>query len=269
MIELEIDVPPIRRLALQDFSYSRLSCFSDCELKYYYTYILKEPRVFGPAATLGNIIHQALEYTLESDIPINLYDLLQNYQAARPEYDPDIQIPDEMIAAGEEMLREFVDRHVGETFDIVNNGKELAFSVVIGNARFNGYIDLVLRNQQGGIHCIDWKSGKVEVAAKDVSDNLQLGLYALVLSYLFPEQDSIYAELYYLKTGRRKGHLFTADDLLAVKSKLIALTSEVLVKDDFKPTNVESKCWWCDFAKNGVCPTGSKRIQKGRKNSYF
>lgn len=262
MIQLETEVHPLKRLALQDFSYSRLSTFTDCELKYFYSYIIKEKREFGAPATLGNIIHQALEYTLESGEKLSLYDLLQNYNNSRPDFDPDEQIPEELIFDGEEMLKEFYDRHQDDLFDII--AKEMPFSVVIGGGRFNGFIDLVWRDDKGNVKCCDFKSGKREVAAKNVSEDLQLGLYALVLQYLFPSQEEVYAELYYLRSGRRKGHLFTTDDLSKVKDRLTSLVSDVISKEDFKPTQNESSCYWCDFAKNGVCSIGSRRTNKPR-----
>ena len=262
MIRLEEDLHPLQRLALQDFSYSRLSTYTDCELKYFYSYILKEPREFGAPATLGNIIHQALEFTLESDEKLNLFELLENYRLSRPDYDPLELIPDNLIEDGQEMLKEFFDRHKEEKLDIV--AKELPFSYVIGNGRFNGYIDLVWRDEQGNVRCTDYKSGKQEIPVKAVPDNLQLGLYALILQHMYPEQSSVYAELYYLRSGRRKGHLFTTDDLLRVESKLLSLVDEVLTKEHFKPVDNESNCYWCDFGKNGTCPTGTRRRNRSR-----
>lgn len=259
-IQSESDLHPLQKLALQDFSYSRLSTFEQCELKYFYSYILKEPRVFGPPATLGNIIHEALEFTLESNQPINAFDLMQNYKDAIPSYDPEGLIPDAMLANGEEMLQEFIDRHKDELFHII--GKEVPFSLVVGNARFNGYIDLLMKGPDGNIQVIDYKSGAREVAEKNVPSDLQLGLYALIVRHWYPHQDTVYAELYYLKSGRRKGHLFTTDDLLQVEARLSELVHDVLTKMDFKATSENSACYWCDYAKNGVCATGARRVKK-------
>lgn len=46
------DLEPIQRLALVDFSYSRIDTYQQCPSKYFYTYIKKEPKVFGEAAVL-------------------------------------------------------------------------------------------------------------------------------------------------------------------------------------------------------------------------
>ena len=46
------DLDPLQKLSLLDFSYSRLDTYSQCPSKYFYSYIQKEPRLFGEAATL-------------------------------------------------------------------------------------------------------------------------------------------------------------------------------------------------------------------------
>ncbi len=45
-------VSDFERLSLIDFSYSRIDTYKSCPSKYFYTYIQKEPRGFGEAATL-------------------------------------------------------------------------------------------------------------------------------------------------------------------------------------------------------------------------
>jgi len=46
------DLDPLQKLSLLDFSYSRLDTYTQCPSKYFYSYIQKEPRLFGEAATL-------------------------------------------------------------------------------------------------------------------------------------------------------------------------------------------------------------------------
>lgn len=261
MIELEEEVEPLRRLALQDFSYSRLTTYKTCAVKYYFSYILKEQQTFGHAATLGNIVHQALEYTLEKDEPIKAFDLIQNFKASIPDFDPGYEIPTDMIDNGQAMLLEFVDRHQGERLPILF--KEMPFSVVIGNARFNGYIDRI-DVEDDLIRVIDYKSGARQIPDHEVPTDLQLGLYALIAKNLFPTH-RVYAELYYLKTGKRKGHLFSTDDLIDVEKRLSLLVSEVLTTENFRPTENSSACYWCDYAKNGVCGTGKNRTNKRKR----
>ena len=46
------EIDPLQRLSLSEFSYSRIDTYKQCPSKYFYTYIKKEPRIFGEAAVL-------------------------------------------------------------------------------------------------------------------------------------------------------------------------------------------------------------------------
>jgi RecB family exonuclease len=262
MIELEKEIDPFRSLSLQDMSYTRISTFDDCQAKYFYSYIIKKPQEFGHAATLGNIIHKALEETLDHGYKIDTLELLEQYKAAIPIYDPELQIPHDMIKNGEIMLREFVDANPGE----VNvYAKELPFSFVLGRARINGYIDFVAVHN-AFVLVRDYKSGSREVAAKAVPENLQLGIYSLYAKHLFPDKE-IRSELYYLKSGRVKGHLFSDDELSSIESNLTDKINTILDTVNFKETKNEFSCRWCSYAKDGTCNTGKYRLNR-RSSSY-
>lgn len=258
-LEKEVDIDPMRSLSLQDFSYSRLNTFKQCELQYYYSYVLKEPQEFGHPAKLGNILHTALEVTLEHGQKISLAELMDNYRASIESWDPESKIPLTMIDDGVVMLQEFVRDHPDE----VNlYAKELPFSFVLGPARFNGFIDLVSVHDSY-VRVRDYKSGKATVPYKDVPTNLQLGIYALYVKSLFPDLP-VRAELYYLRTGKARGHLFTDDDLKQVEDTLINMVQTVLTMEDFKPTDNPQACRWCSYGKSGLCSTGWRRLNPHR-----
>lgn len=46
------ELDSMQKLALSDFSYSRIDSYKQCPSKYFYTYIKKEPKSFGEAAVL-------------------------------------------------------------------------------------------------------------------------------------------------------------------------------------------------------------------------
>lgn len=248
---------PLERLALIDISYSRLSTFDRCGAQYFYTYIVKEERVFGPAATLGNVLHSVLEDTVGE--VLDLPHMLERMHHHREVFDPDNLIPETLMGKGHQMLVDFVDTHKDDVFNVV--GKEVPFSMIIGSARINGFMDLVTYNNDAIIIC-DYKSGSWEVAKKNIATDLQLGMYALAASYLFPNRP-IYAELYYLRSGRRKGHTFTEQDLEEVYYLLLEKVHNLINSNTFHYTRNERNCIsLCDFSKNGVCSVGSYRLEK-------
>jgi hypothetical protein len=107
----------LERMTLINMSYSRLDTYDMCPSKYFYTYIQKEDRVFGAAASLGNVIHGVLEDTVGE--PLVYDEMLNRMEHHRKIYDPDLQIGEDLLLAGKEMIGEFVDRHEDDEFDVI------------------------------------------------------------------------------------------------------------------------------------------------------
>lgn len=245
-------------LALTDFSYSRIDTYTQCAAKYFYSYILKEPRQFNPPAVLGNIVHDVLENVLSNDKDLDIDELKSEYIDGIKKWDPDNQIAQDLINIGGVIIDEFYDEHSDKTFNIY--AKELQFQMIIGSYRLIGFIDRIdLIGDR--VNIIDYKTGKWEVTAKSIPDNLQLGIYALAVSEIFPDKE-IYAELYYLRSGKRKGHLFTKDDIEVVKTKLISTIDKIINDNNFLPTANVRACSYCDHAKSGACGIGVFRNNK-------
>lgn len=257
-VKLYEDLNEFEKLSLVDFSYSRIDTYNQCPAKYFFSYIKREPRQFNPPAVLGNIVHDVLENILSNDKELVLEELKSEYELNIPKWDPDNLIPKELIDIGSVILDEFYDEHSDAKFYIFE--KEMPFELIIGTYKIIGFIDRVdIIGDR--VNIIDYKTGKWEVSAKSVPQNLQLGLYALAMSNLFPDKE-IYAELYYLRSGKRKGHLFTKDELENIKEKLISNILKIINDLNYSPTSNVRACSYCDHAKTGACGTGVFRNSK-------
>ncbi len=260
MIRLLDELTDLEKLALTPLSYSRVNTYDMCEAMYYYQYIQKEETLWGAPAKLGNVVHSVLEEQLERNKPISPWQLeayMEEFEKQLLVHDEDSIITEPQIESGYQMLEEFLVRHEGEKLPIFS--KEYPFEIVIGQALFRGFIDRVdVTNEM--IYITDYKSGRKEVTYKGVKDNLQVGIYAMALRKLVPNKP-IYAELYYLKSGRQKGHLFTDDDLDAMEARLLKIVDEILTKRHFQPNGSPAVCGFCDFAKTEVCKVGARRAR--------
>lgn len=263
-VRLLDELTDLEKLSIIPLSHSRIDTFFGsafgCQAKYFYQYILKQPSTSGPAALLGNVVHSVLENEItDTEITETFAKILQDaYVEELLKTDPDNTIPEDLRDAGALMLQEFVERHVGETVSV--SYKEMEFQIVIGNGYFRGFIDRIdIINDQ--LFIVDYKTGKNEVAAKNIPDNLQLAIYALAAAKIFNKKQ-VHASLYYLKTGRRKGHLFMEDDLSRLYNELSFRVQKIIATENFQPTTNQWTCKYCSFAEDGTCSVGAKRIKR-------
>lgn len=252
------DLSDLEKISLVDFSYSRIDTYNSCAAKYFYSYVLKEPRQFNAPAVLGNIVHDVLENVLENNKQLDIEELQSEYNNVIGIWDPDNNIDSNLIDVGRHIINEFFDTNKDTSFNIYD--KELEFDFIIGSYRIRGFIDRVDKIDNH-IFITDYKTGKWEVTLKDVPNNLQLGIYALALSEIFPDS-KIRAELYYLRSGKRKGHLFSSEDIENIKVRLVKNIKQIIDDTSFLPTTNVRTCSYCDHAKSGACGVGVFRNRK-------
>lgn len=254
------DLSNFEKLCLIDMSYSRIDCYAMCPSKYFFKYISKEEETFGAAGTLGNILHDVLEdHVGEEDLEVD--ELLKSFYLHREAADPDHLISSELIEAGETMLLEFVDRHDVDDFIFVHS-KEMNFEIVVGTALIRGFIDrvdYVTDSSEPYILISDYKSGKYEVAQKNISENLQLGIYVIAASMLFPEIDTFKGELYYLRSGKRKSHVFQRADIPTIEARVQREINNIIHDLQYSATKNGRICSFCDFASWDICRVGARR----------
>lgn len=256
-------IPPIRRLeeidtfdrlTLVEMSYSRINNYTMCPAKYFYSSILQAPWTFGAPAALGNIVHEVLELHVGEEDDLRLAELLLTFEQVREKYDPDRLIDDELWSAGSVMLSEFVDRHDGETINVV--AREQHFQFVIGNVLLRGYIDRVDELGPGQYRIIDYKTGKYQEAQKHIHNNLQLGIYFLATMLNHPDATSVRGDLYYLRSGKCVGHTYTPDEVERVQALVWSQLNEILADRYFHYTDNGRICSFCDHAEAGTCSRG-------------
>jgi CRISPR/Cas system-associated exonuclease Cas4 (RecB family) len=72
----------------------------------------------------------------------------------------------------------------------------------------------------------------------------------------------ITSEIYYLRSGRRKRHTYSIEDLENIKILLINKINQIVQDTSFVPTSNTRTCSYCEHAKTGACGTGVFRNKK-------
>jgi RecB family exonuclease len=203
-------------------------------------------------------VHGVLEDNVSSGSVLDLDQMKVAYEEHAANLDPKQQIPAELTSAGVQILEDFYDIYSGRDFNVYE--KEMEFNFVIGNYSVIGYMDRV-DMYDDMVEIVDYKTGKREVAQKDIAKNLQLGIYALAASTIFPGK-KIKGSLHYLRSGRIKSHEYSDEDLVSIKEELVNRINRIINDFNYSPTKNERFCSFCDHAKSGACATGAARLKK-------
>lgn len=250
-------------------SYSRISSFSKCNRIDWFKYRLGFPSKPTFYTDRGTLIHDLIEHlispeetkpfdNMQSDgecfylkkdtlemvdkpndlsnvykVPYSRYSMLSKDDVKNIVCDEFVQVKSNSMVKDLSELQEvededaaglYIERPVGKEFD---------------NFSFIGFIDtLIIEDNVAKI--IDYKSGKVR------PDYNQLKLYALFLSYQYPELDKFELNLYYTSYDTLKQMTIYKKDLEKIEAKLFSDADKIL--NDSKGTACRGfLCDWCDY----------------------
>jgi RecB family exonuclease len=246
------------------FSYSSLSTYAACPLRYRFAYVERIPGPDRPRAPLafGSMAHAAFEaFTLErreramrGEPAPGREDIDRLFLA---HWDPEQFESAETGAAFEARVGGLVDGFWAgeEARDGETIAEELGFELAIPASdgaepvRLHGVIDRIDRLPSGGVEVIDYKTGRPWIA-EPLADNLQLTIYALAcrdaLGLGTPER----VTLDFPEVPLRLSTVRTDVELDEARSTLATRVLPIRA-GDFGATP-GGACRWCDYA--GICP---------------
>lgn len=254
-------------------SASSLKTSDLCELKYYYTYEEKAPRIAEPGNALpfGTCVHYGLEVLFKlhkerqgTDYRFNSDD----YEYVYREYIKEtakVGLSDiSLIEEGWEIIKARMDNF---DYSEVVLATESKFELeTVGGTRFLGHIDKVVELSKDTIAVIDYKTSRTALTQSEADSDIQLSMYDLAVSLLWPKYSKIILVLDYL----RLGHVFSFRTPLSRKMFLDWLDEKdnyLASKEppDIKPT-LNQFCGWCPFRQQ--CPEFSKAVESFSGKSF-
>jgi len=226
---------------------SSIGTYRDCPHKYFLEYVLQIPCPAGKKALLGTIIHHVLEIMARAKRtghhklkdkyidPKYLLDICwkrytdeeaDRFQFTNADYKFCVKSIDKVLTS----LYNPLDLNVIKTeqrfkIPITKPGFEFEYhdlatkQVKKGQYEIRGTVDLITQSGKDSIEIVDWKTGKRRcwISGKDkdhesLRDDIQLRLYDLAVSLLYPNYEHIMFTIYYINDGGPFTVAFTPED---------------------------------------------------------
>jgi len=261
-------------------SYSALETFETCPLKYKYQEIerIKTPK--RVEQVFGTVVHSALRRMFERD-PLypTLEEVVHYYGQTWKEAAEKIawvkperrEKEEEMyFAEGVKLLENFYKKNKPWALNAIE--QESRFSAQIQDQdtgaehTLSGIIDRLDKNPADEEYeILDYKTGKRMPSEESLTDNLQLGLYAIALRARWPHvaPEKIKTTLYFLKHNDSVSVTHTDETLERAKRRVLTTISAIekaIATNEFTPTP-GPLCNYCGFRP--ICPMWSHEYKKG------
>ena len=181
------------------YSYSKINLFNSCSLKYKFLYIDKNyKKDESIEAFLGKLIHQTLEWIYDKKIKENktyysLDSIINFYKEAWNDnwhhnilkYKYIRRKKVDYFTSGVNFLVKYYQIFgPGFNQNIYKVEEEIEFE--LGGYTIKAIIDRIDR-EGDKIHIIDYKTGKKMLSDKKLKGDMQMGIYGVGLSSIFPE----------------------------------------------------------------------------------
>lgn len=246
------------------YSYSRLSTYRQCPLKYKLSYIdrIKRPTE-SIEAFLGTVVHETLQKCYEDIRRGKLNrpeELVEFYQATwQSKWHDEIAITRPDMAAGhyqslgEKMLMGYCRRFAPFDADITI-ATEMRLNFALGDGekyKMTGFIDRVTRAPDGYWEIHDYKTSAHLPSQAKADQDRQLALYQIGIKQKWPDIEKVRLIWHYLASEKDIVSTRTDEDLSKLAAETTVLIDEIEQAVDFPP-NDSNLCGWCEYPD--LCP---------------
>ncbi len=248
-------------------SFSKITTYEQCPLKFKFQYINRFPTKTSPALLLGQTIHSSLEKFFDFGpdkrslkILKNLFrrewKITRNKLREQGDFEMDQKTEIEHGKRGLLMLENFFESELNSEPE---QREQFVEASLTDEIQFLGRIDRldkVLHDGKEGFRVVDYKTGKLN---ERFLDFIQLFTYA----WLMNEQGyKIYSSsFFYLESNKIVEKTLSEELFKQTREKLIERSLPVLKsleEDDFKPKKT-ALCPYCDYMR--MCPLHQDEIQ--------
>ncbi len=242
------------------YSYSRLSTFEKCPLKFKFQYIDRlEPDIKETIESfLGHKIHETLQWIYKEVAEgriIQLDEVINNYVFIwNKDFNKEIKIVKEELNAeyyfnqGIKFLIDYFLKYSPFRDNTIATEKKIIINLDNeGKYQLQGYIDRLVHNKDTNIFEIhDYKTSNFLKTQEELDADKQLALYSLAIRESFKEVNDIHLIWHFLAFNEKRTSKRTNEQLEKLKQEIIQLIDKIESTKDFNP-NPSILCKWCEF----------------------
>lgn len=219
----------------ENFSYSKINTFYNCERKYEFIYKKKYPKSNNVSSLKGTLLHKMIELYIQ-DLDYNI------------KYEGDFtQLPEkEFNLFKEEFEKNIKHQNIIKSLKSMYGKQEALemenkISNIFNNFVFSGTADTFVKNNNK-IIIIDYKTGK------PFRNFEQLEYYAYIYSLIYPEVKEYMLILSYVMYNKEEVLKISKDDLDKIKTNLIDKIDNINNTNIYNK-NISKLCEYCEYKK--------------------
>ena len=231
------------------FSASKIELYGRCPLQFKFRYVLHAPSAPAAPASVGTAVHTVLEKAArrrmrgeEAGEKEALELLDANWE---PEAFQSTTESREYKDKAAEMIRKYVGWDTGRANKVIDVERKFGFD--LDGMRFEGKMDRMEEDPDGGIEVVDYKTGKPK--ARLSADDVQMNLYALAIESDRGKIPKRVSHLY-VKTCAQPHNDLDAGSVRKEEAAILE-KARAIRNGEFGATPEYGKCTTCDY--KGIC----------------
>lgn len=246
-------------------SYSALTTFKQCPLKFKFQEVDKISVPKSKEALFGTAIHESLRFMFtRNPLYPTLDEILSRFREGWLSRASKIEIREDEKSLYEEdglsIIKNFYKKNQPWNFSVVDLESRFEFLIEDDGRKENhtiaGIIDRIDKNAEDEYEIIDYKTSGRLPSQETVDNDLQMSLYNLSIIKRWPHLNpkNIKLSLYFLKHNEKISTFRSESEADKTKKNILATIRQILEKQkngDFPPTP-SALCDWCGY--RNICP---------------
>ncbi|MBD3262130.1 MAG: hypothetical protein GF334_10780 [Candidatus Altiarchaeales archaeon] len=249
-------------MEIRGLSATGIRDFLQCKLKVVFRYDREIPSIKNDHARIGIAVHEALEQFTRRMLAKKSFPDSSDYEFAITQF---MNCATEeglgdmgFYADGKQMITEFIDRY-DPSEEIVDVEHFFKIETPDG-VPIVGAMDKVRKLNDDTIEIVDYKTSRNAMTAWQLKDDIQLSMYDLAASIIWPEYSNRVLTLDYVRINKTVSSYRTSEQRETFREFLVSVWHQMNKLDENEVRGrINNLCGWCDYKT--YCPAYAEFVK--------